>query len=376
MLDVRNNTLKHLVLTIAILLLIFGCNNTDYKEGNSVDNVNNNAGLRSQIDSLINYYHESQGLSLTMLIAKNDSIIYQNATGFVHPETKEPLSINSPFNLASVSKQFITMCAMILNEDNKLDYDQNVKNYVPDFPYDNITVRHLMTHTSGLPEYFEYYENYFPKNKIFTNQDMLEMFIEHKPNLNFSPGDKYSYSNTGYLILVLALEKAAGKPLTDFITEKIIKPLNLANTFPYNLTMDVYPTNRVYGHRWSNDSLTLNDLFNIDGVFGDGNMYSSATDLQKWSQALYNNILVSDSTLNEAFTPFTLNNGEKSNYGFGWGIDESNSRVSHSGGWVGFSTYIQRDLKEHLELVILTNSSFSKGKEFREKVNSILELYE
>ena len=100
MLDVGNKTLKHQVFTIAILLLTFGCSNTDYKEGNSVDNVDNNAGLRSQIDSLINYYRESQGLSLTMLIAKNDSIIYQNATGFVHPETKEPLSINSPFNLA------------------------------------------------------------------------------------------------------------------------------------------------------------------------------------------------------------------------------------------------------------------------------------
>ena len=113
------------------------------------------------------------------------------------------------------------------------------------------------------------------------------MFIEHKPDLNFSPGDKYSYSNTGYLILALALEKAAGKPLTDFVTEKIIKPLNLANTFPYNLTMEAYPANRVYGYHWDDDSLKLNDLYNIDGVFGDGNMYSSATDLQKWSQALY-----------------------------------------------------------------------------------------
>ena len=368
--------MKYQIFAFTILLLTFGCRNSEVKESNSVGNAGNSTELRSQIDSLINYYHENQGLSLTLLIAKNDSVIYQNATGYVHPETKEPLNINSPFNLASVSKQFITMCAMILNEDNKLDYDQNVKDYVPDFPYHNLTVRNLMTHTSGLPEYFKYYEKYFPKDKVFTNQDMLEMFIEHKPDLNFNPGDKYSYSNTGYLILALALEKAAGKPLTDFVTEKIIKPLNLANTFPYNLTMEAYPANRVYGHRLENDSLKLNDLYNIDGVFGDGNMYSSATDLQKWSQALYNNVLVSDATLQEAFTPFTLNNGEKSNYGFGWRIDESKSRVFHSGGWVGFSTYIQRDLKEHLELVILINSSFSKGKEFRDKVNAILDLYE
>jgi len=368
--------MKYQILAITILLLTFGCRNSEVKENNSAGNAGNFIELRSQIDSLINYYHENQGLSLTMLIAKNDSVIYQNATGYVHPETKEPLNINSPFNLASVSKQFITMCAMILNEDNKLDYDQNVKDYVTDFPYHNITVRNLMTHTSGLPEYFKYYDKYFPKDKIFTNQDMLDMFIEHKPDLNFNPGDKYSYSNTGYLILALALEKAAGKPLTDFVTEKIIKPLNLVNTFPYNLTMEAYPANRVYGYHWKNDSLELNDLYNIDGVFGDGNMYSSATDLQNWSQALYNNLLVSEATLQEAFTPFILNNGEKSNYGFGWGIDESKSRVSHSGGWVGFSTYIQRDLKEHLELVILINSSFSKGKEFREKVNTILDLYE
>ncbi len=368
--------MKYQVFALVILLFSFGCRNSELKESNSITIVDNYIELRSQIDSLINYYHENQGLSLTMLIAKNDSIIYQNATGYVHPETKEPLNINSAFNLASVSKQFITMCAMILHENNNLDYDQDVKNYIHDFPYDGISLRHLMTHTSGLPEYFDYYEKYFPKDKIFTNSDMLEMFIEHKPDLNFKPGDKYSYSNTGYLILVLALENAAGKPLTDFITENIINPLKLTNTYPYNLTMEVTPTNRVYGHRWSNDSLTLNDLYNIDGVFGDGNMYSSAIDLQKWSQSLYDNVLVSVSTLKEAFTPFTLNNGEKNNYGFGWGIANNGERVSHSGGWVGFSTYIQRDLNKQKELVILTNSSFSNGKEFREKVNTILELYE
>jgi len=201
--------MKYQIFAITVLLLTFGCRNSEVKESNAGNSIE----LHSHIDSLINYYHENQGLSLTILIAKNDAVIYQNATGYVHPETKEPLNINSPFNLASVSKQFITMCAMILKEDNKLDYDQNVKDYVPDFPYHNITVRNLMTHTSGLPEYFKYYEKYFPKNKVFTNQDMLEMFIEHKPDLNFNPGDKYSYSNTGYLILALALEKSSWKTI-------------------------------------------------------------------------------------------------------------------------------------------------------------------
>ena len=355
--------------------LLFNCQQVTERGQDSLVK-DQKTSLAVSLDSLVESYQQSDGLSTALLIAKNDAIIYQRALGFANPNTGEKLTIDSPFNLASVSKQFITMAAMILKEAGKLGYDDNVKNYLPDFPYEGITIRNLMTHTSGLTEYFDYYDKHFPSDKIFTNQDMLDLFVDLKPKLDFQPGDQYQYSNTGYLTLALCLEKAAEQPIADYVTENIIQPLGLENTFPYNKTMSSHPPSRVFGYQVKEDSMILNDLYNIDGVFGDGNMYSSAVDLQKWSQGIYNNSLVSEATIQEAFTPFTLNSGEKSYYGFGWGLEKDGNKVSHTGGWVGFLTWIRRDLEEPAEIILLTNSSFHKFREFREKLAEIVDTHQ
>ncbi|MBK8045044.1 MAG: beta-lactamase family protein [Haliscomenobacter sp.] len=144
-----------------------------------------------------------------------------------------------------------------------------------------------MTHTSGLTEYFELWEKHAPQDRIFSNHDLLKMYQNLKPPLDFEPGAEFRYSNTGYLMLALVMEAVAGMPAESFILDRIIKPLGLKATFPYHLGMPSYPhPDRVLGFEWKNGKAELADLYNIDGVFGDGNMYASAPDLQKWSQAL------------------------------------------------------------------------------------------
>lgn len=329
--------------------------------------------LVDSVDSLFRTMHRDSGLSGAILLARNGTIIYQNALGYAHPQSKAPLYLNNAFNLASVSKQFTAMCAMILKERDKLRYDEDVRTYLSDFPYEGITVRNLLTHTSGLVEYFDLYEKYFPQDRIFTNRDMLDLFIERRPPLAFTPGEQFQYSNTGYLMLALVIEAASRQTLPDFITKNIVEPLQLAHTYPYNLTMPGYPADRVFGFHTMTDSLAMDDLYNIDGVAGDGNMYASAPDLQRWSQALYQNKLVSAETMAEAYQPFTLNDGSKSYYGFGWGLREDGSAVSHTGGWVGFLTYIRRDLTGPYEFILLTNSGFGPIGRMIRRINGLLD---
>ncbi len=316
------------------------------------------SGLVYELDTLFRGWHEREQLSGELLVARNDTILYQQALGFSDPIRQTPLRPGMPFNLASVTKQFVTMGIMILQEERRLDYDDDVRYHLKGFPYAGITIRHLMTHTSGLTEYFELWEKHAPQDRIFSNHDLLKMYQDLKPPLDFEPGAEFRYSNTGYLFLALVLEAVAGMPAESFILDRIIKPLGLKATFPYHLGMPSYPhPDRVLGFEWKNGKAEPADLYNIDGVFGDGNIYASAPDLQKWSQALREHKLVSAATQAEAFKPFTLNNGAKSYYGFGWGLQPDGISVSHTGGWVGFRNFILRDLQGAFDVVFLSNSS-------------------
>lgn len=354
---------KHSFIALLLLLGITACTSTSPS-----------SNITKELDTLFKNFHEETRSSAAMLVARNDTILYENALGYQDALKKVPLTVHSSFNLASVSKQFVTMCIMILKERGKLQFDDKAIKYLPNLPYKDITIRQLMTHTAGVPEYFDLYEQVFPKDKIFTNKDFLELFAQKRPPLDFQPGEKFSYSNSGYLILASIVEAVSSMRFQDFVRQNIIQQLQLKETFPYTIDMKTFPQNRVFGFEYKRDTIVKNDLYNVDGVIGDGNMYSSVGDLQKWSQALYQNKLVKAETLREAFTPQTLNNGEKSYYGFGWGLEKDSARVQHTGGWVGFATYIQRDLKGPYEFIVLTNSSARPGK-LMQGVNEILDRY-
>jgi len=317
-------------------------------------------GKINDVDSLLTYLHHRQLFNGTVLLAEQGKVIYKKAFGIAGPDGK-PLTTASSFNLASVSKQFYAMMIMMLKEEKKLIFDDPVQRHLPAFPYPGITLRNLMNHTSGLPEYFQIAERDMNLMDTLTNEHMLELLAEKKPPLDFKTGDKFAYCNTNYTTLASVIEKVSGMSCDKFFSMRIAKPLGMNNSYIYDLTMKTYPASRVWGFRFSGAKPVLNDLIAVDGIVGDGNVYSTVEDLLKWDQALYGSKLVSQATFSEAIAPATLNDGTKSNYGFGWNIDEGGKELSHSGGWAGFRTYIARVVYNKQTFILLDNSSSFRG---------------
>jgi N-acyl-D-amino-acid deacylase len=306
-------------------------------------------------DSVLTRLYERQLFNGTVLIAEKGKVLYNKAFGIAAANGK-PLTTVSAFNLASVSKQFFAMMIMILKEQGKLHYDDPVQKYLPSFPYPEITLRNLMNHTSGLCEYFDIAARYRSLLDTLTNESMLALLAAKKPPLVFKPGEKFVYCNTNYTTLASVIAKVSGVSCAVFFDEKIVQPLKLTNTYIYNLTMKNYPASRVFGFNYEKGKPVANDLLWLDGIVGDGNIYSTVEDLYKWDQALYTDKLVKPSTFKEAVTPAKLNDGSFTNYGFGWGIKKDGQGIQHTGSWVGFRSFIDRFTMADQTLIILDNS--------------------
>ena len=304
----------------------------------------------------------------TVLIAENGEVKFHESVGFSNFEEERKLDSEAAFRLASVSKQFTCMGIMLLKKDGKLKYDDPVVKHLPSFPYKNITIRQLMHHNSGMPDYMrlmgENWDSGKPtdKRKIARNKNMLDQFIQNQPKLVFQPGEKHEYSNSGYVVLGYLIETISKQPIQEFFQDRIFKPLGMANSHVFRGDDSFKPKHRVYGFRYTKEEpgFVANDYHYLNGMVGDGGIYASALDLLKWDQALYGNSLVSQEMLAEAFTSGKLNSGKETGYGFGWGIDKNEAgqlQVSHGGSWVGFITYIGRNISEQRTLIILTNHS-------------------
>ncbi len=312
------------------------------------------------IDSTLTVLHQKAMFNGVVVLAEKGKIVFQKELGLESTESNKPLTLQSSFNLASVSKQFMAMMIMQLKEQNKLQYDDKVQQYLQKFPYPNITIRHLLTHTSGLEEYETLALKYNNTLDTLDNQKMLELLAAHQPALHFLPGEKWEYSNTGYVLLGSIISQVAAMPIEVFFKQSIANPLQLNNTYIHYLKMRVVDSaskKRVLGFTRANGKNEHNDLIRLDGVIGDGNIYSSAADLLKWDQALYTNKLVAATTMKEAFTPVKLNNGTTFNYGFGWGISNDGKTVSHTGSWVGFRNLIERQIDTNQTIILLTSGN-------------------
>jgi CubicO group peptidase (beta-lactamase class C family) len=155
----------------------------------------------AKIDSVLNYYHERGILNGTVLVAEAGKVIYQKGFGYANMDTKDPLEPKSNFRLASVSKQFTAMCIMMLEEQGKLNYDDNFQKYIPELRYEGVTIRHLLWHTSGMPDYVDLMDEHWDPDKYYVNDDALKMMTKHLPEKQFEPGERYEYSNTAHIFL-------------------------------------------------------------------------------------------------------------------------------------------------------------------------------
>jgi len=346
-------------LALLIALVLSSCQANKHIEGN-------------KYEAFISQAHAKGQFNGNVLIVENGKIAFQGSYGIRKIEPLDSLTLNSIFRIGSVSKQFTAMGIMKLKESGLLTYDQNIKDFIPELPYEGVTIRHLLNHVSGLPDYTRpmsqnwksELENNNPDKFVSGNIDLIKMFAELKPKIHFEPGEKWEYSNTGYVLLASIISRVSGIPFGQFLKEQIFEPVKMTNTSVYNFVPgdDPQMPNRVYGFKTELNGIDLvsTDVHYLNRVVGDGGVYSTLEDLLKWDRILYTENLISQSTLEEAFSPTTLNNGDITNYGFGWRIDKSPSGkkvVYHTGGWNGFSAYIYREIEENNCIIYLTNNS-------------------
>ena len=319
-----------------------------------------------------------------VLVARKGEVQYHRALGKASIDGSEPLRKDSVFRLASVAKAFTAVSILMLRQEGKLTLDDDVRKYVPTLPYGGATIRHLLHHTSGLPDYVKLLDKRWDKGegdlsrrRFATNPDALDQLIEHKPSVKFSPGGRWDYSNTGYMLLALVVEKISGERFGDFLEGKIFAPLGMKGTVLFTPLKPPAIKHRAWGYRLAPDGgeRFANDRNYLNAMYGDGEVYSTAADLIKWDQALYTSKLISPADVDEMFTSGRLSSGKETGYGYGWGIGSRGGRkvVNHGGGWVGFRTWIDRDLESRQLLVILTNHTSRSLGIVRRGVLSIIE---
>ncbi|GAA0877385.1 hypothetical protein GCM10009119_03530 [Algoriphagus jejuensis] len=309
---------------------------------------------------------ETNGFSGVILAAKDGKILMEKAIGKRSFEENVSLTTGDIFELASLSKEFTAMVIMICKEKKLLDIDDPVEKYL-DVPYKGITIRHLLTHTSGLPDYQAVMDVHWDKSKVAGNPEILEYLRKYATPKLFEPGEEYRYSNTGYVLLGSIAEKATGKDFVVLSREWIFKPLKMTSTDIRSLEEKAVVNNFAVGHL--KDSLgnyvNANKFHESDYTVwlgnrkGPGRVSSNVGDLLKWDQALYSEKLVSKETLEEAFSPYRLNDGTRSYYGFGWEVDPKSpfgKMVMHTGDNPGYKTIIVRFIEENKTIIVLNNN--------------------
>jgi CubicO group peptidase (beta-lactamase class C family) len=309
-----------------------------------------------KLDSLFQIYASKRGFNGNVLISQNGEVIYKHSFGYSDLKTKMPLNLESTFQIASITKQFTAMAVMMLHEEGKLNVTDTLQRFFPNFPYKNITIRELLAHRSGLPEYMGFAGRYWKDRKRFMkNQDVMDMLMHDHPARIFLPDKKYRYSNTGYVILACIAEKVSGVPFEKFLEERIFHRLGMNHTFIGSFANTVAAEYKTKGYN-KNRRIAAEDY--LSGVVGDKGIYSTVEDMYRWDQALYSDQLVHQKTLEEAFAPVSYDRRHATSYGYGWRIDmlEDGSKiVYHAGWWRGYNSLFVRRLRDKTAIIVLSN---------------------
>lgn len=357
--------MKNIGYLLIVIVYLFSC-----KDKTAEINIVHNKKTE-RLDSLYKEHFKRLEFNGNVLVAENGNIIFQKSFGLANEKTKEKLNVNTTFELASVSKQFTAMGIVQLQKQEKLSYQDLISKYIPELNnYKNITIENLLVHTGGLPDYMNLMEENWDKSKFATNESVIKLFQELQPKKLFEAGDKFQYSNTGYLLLGTIIERVSGKSFEEYLKEKIFEPLNMDNTFVYRRRFQPKKIkNYAQGYIYS-DSLKRKILpdekgknfycIYLDGIVGDGMVNSNLQDLLKWDRALYSNKLISEEDKKIIFSSHKTKEDKETNYGYGWFVrqDSVYGKLNyHSGSWAGYVTFIERHTKNDKTIIILQNNS-------------------
>ncbi len=303
-----------------------------------------------QLDALMQAY-DGEVPGASVLVLQDGEPIVRQSYGLADLEHGLAATPETNYRLASITKQFTAAAILLLAEDGKLDLDDRAREWLPSLPesHDSITLRHLLTHTSGLTDY----EELMPADlgKPLRDADVLKL-QEGEPRLYFEPGTDWSYSNGGYALLALIVERASASSFPEFLRQRIFLPLGMTNTLAYVEEGPPVP-HRAYGYSRVDGEWARTDQSLTSSVLGDGGIYSSIADLAKWDAALYDDRLLSDESRRLAFTPWVKSADPEVDYGYGWRI--TGDTLWHSGETIGFRNVIVRWPERRLTVIVLTN---------------------
>jgi CubicO group peptidase (beta-lactamase class C family) len=321
------------------------------------------------------------GFNGAILLAKNGEIVFEDYHGYINLKTKEPITSNSTFHIASVSKTFTAAVILKLMEEGKLNLEDNVEKYLPGFPYAGITIKDLLSHRSGLPKYDHFMDGTIStvvmvKNKkgkmvkriktskapvqitgLPNNNDVLQYMIKYRPAPEASPNRRYSYCNTNYAMLALIVERITQMPFPVYMQEHVFKPLGMTSTYVFSVkdTAKYIPS-----YNYNNSAFKLQKL---DCIYGDKNVYSTVRDLLLWDKALYFGSFISLKSLDMAFQPYSNESRGFKNYGLGWHLlikPPDPTIVYHNGWWHGNNAVFKRLIADSATVIILGNK-FNKN---------------
>ena len=310
----------------------------------------------SRIEAIFAPLTDAKSPGAAVLVRKDGKTVFKRGYGVRDLRTLAPIDAHTNFRLASFTKQFTAMAIMLLVEDGKLRYDETLTEIFPDFPdYGRaITVRQLLTHTGGLPDYEDLMEGGSWTDARQIQDDEVLARLKRQTKAKFAAGTSWAYSNSGYVVLGLIVAKVSGVPFDEFLARRIFKPLHMDRTLVYRKGQNEV-TDRAFGHTKETGSFVETDQSSTSATLGDGGIYSNLEDLAHWDEALEKHTLLAESKMKPAWTP--ASNPGKAAYGFGWYLDPYNGRerVWHEGSTRGFGTVIERFTAEKLTIVILCN---------------------
>jgi CubicO group peptidase (beta-lactamase class C family) len=337
--------------------------------------------LPVQIDHIFSGVIQPGDPGAAVLVQIDGRVVFQKGYGVRDLGTQAKIDPQTNFRLASVTKQFTAMAILLLVHDGKLHYEDHLTDIFPDFPAygKEITIRNLLNHTSGLPDYSEIMEeqeksggrSWSPEHQI-QDEEVLAL-LKAQPAGKFVPGTRWEYSNSGYVVLGLIVAKVSGLPYREFLQRRIFAPLRMSHTVVYQRGINTV-SRRAYGHSKVDGKLVETDQSPTSATLGDGGIYSNVVDLEKWDEGLRKHTLLSDKEMEPAITPVKLADGSLPHwprnlnatdsseppmvyYGFGWFLEpyQGHARNAHDGGTMGFRTTIQRFVNDQFTIVVLSN---------------------
>ncbi len=310
---------------------------------------------QARVDALFTAFAESGAPGAAVVVARGDSIVFARGYGLADVEHGRGVTPSTSFRLASVTKQFTAAAILTLVEAGKLRLDDRVEDVLDDVPVyaRDVSVRHLLAHTSGIPDYEVLLGS--DDGPQLEDRDVLTLLHQAK-KLHFPPGTSWRYSNSGYALLALIVERASGESFAQYLRRRIFDRAGMRAAVAHEDGVDMV-AHRAYGYSGREGAWLRTDQSRTSAVLGDGGIYASAEELARWSAALTHDAVLSAASFAAATTPTTLASGEHTSYGFGWFLDSYHGqrRQRHEGDSIGFRTAIQRYPDVGLTVVVLVN---------------------